>query len=72
MTGLSVNNVDEAKKSASILAQKGPKYVLVTLGKQGAVIASKDGNPPIHVEGISVKPIDTTVEYLLYLLHNIS
>ncbi|EDV21742.1 expressed hypothetical protein [Trichoplax adhaerens] len=60
MTGLAVSNVDEAKKSACILAEKGPEYVLITLGKQGAVIAGKDGKPPVHVEGVSVKAVDTT------------
>ena len=63
LTGMKLTSIDDAKKAALQLLNYGPSIAIVTMGKQGAVVASKSGNEPVHVKAPVVKPVDTTVEF---------
>ena len=52
-----VSTLDEIKKAAQILLDRGVKHVVATLGEKGALIADKEGMRVI--EGYPVKAIDT-------------
>ncbi len=69
LIGHPVTNADEAIAAANHLMDKGCKnHVLITLGKNGAVLLSRNGSngflEPVVVKAPEVKAIDTTVEYL--------
>lgn len=60
-----VTNHDEALSAAHRLMEKGcKKHVLITLGKNGALLLSRDNNnsflEPVFVKAPEVKAIDTT------------
>jgi ribokinase len=65
-----VTNHDEALSAAHRLMEKGcKKHVLITLGKNGALLLSRENNSylePVFVKAPEVKAIDTTV----YFEHN--
>ncbi len=56
--GLEVVTVEDAKKAAKILLNKGVKTVIVTLGEKGALIASNELEQ--HIKPINVDVVDTT------------
>lgn len=61
-----VTNHDEALSAAHRLMEKGcKKHVLITLGKNGALLLSRDDNnsflEPVFAKAPEVKAIDTTV-----------
>jgi ribokinase len=71
MTGLVVNEVEasaltdipvrspaDAARAAAALRQRGPRFVIVTLGKEGAVVHGADLAE--HVPTFVVEPVDTT------------
>jgi ribokinase len=58
ITGCSVQNVDEAKKCAEKLVASGIRRVIITLGANGSLLASRDGSE--HVPPFSVDSIDST------------
>ncbi|MGE7989707.1 ribokinase [Pseudomonas sp. NPDC089554] len=58
LTGLSVNDLESARKAAEQLRQLGAGKVIVTLGAQGALFVSEDGSQ--HFPATPVKPLDTT------------
>ena len=58
---MTVTSVDDAQAVTSVLLQRGCQTVIVTLGAQGAVFATKDKPEAIHVPARSVQAIDTTV-----------
>lgn len=61
MTGLSTVTLEECKKAVSTLLGFGCNCVILTMGKNGALFATKDYPVPIHETGNSVeKPVDTT------------
>jgi len=59
LTGITTRNETQKIIQASKqLLKQGPQYIIVTLGKKGALIISKD--EVTHIPTIKVKPIDTT------------
>lgn len=61
-----MTNVDEALKAAHCLMDKGCKrHVLITLGKNGAMLLSRNGDngfqDPSFFKAPEVKAVDTTV-----------
>jgi ribokinase len=58
ITGKPVDNMDNIAEAAQILLQKGAKTVIITLGAQGAYVASRKMQQMIP--GFAVNPVDTT------------
>lgn len=58
ITGSAVKNVDDAKKCAEKLIAGGIGRVIITLGANGSLLASRDGSE--HVAPFAVKSIDST------------
>lgn len=58
ITGMSVKTVDEAKECAEKLLAGGVKRVIITLGANGSLLASREGME--HVPAFSVKSLDST------------
>lgn len=58
ITGMPVKNVDDARKCAGKLLSGGIKRVILTLGANGSLLASREGMQ--HVPGFRVKSIDST------------
>lgn len=57
LTGVPADSLDNVKRGAQMLLDRGVGYVIVTLAEKGALIAGRDGFT--IVEGFPVKPIDT-------------
>src|ERR1700741_3044732 len=58
ITGSAVKNVDDAKKCAEKLIAGGILRVIITLGGNGSLLASRDGSE--HVAPFAVKSVDST------------
>jgi len=58
ITGMPVRNVEDAEKCAAKLLSGGVKRVILTLGANGSLLASRDGME--HVPAFTVKSIDST------------
>jgi ribokinase len=58
LTGVEVNNENDAKKAAKILLEKGVELVIITLGSNGALVATKEDSKLIP--GFKVDATDTT------------
>jgi ribokinase len=58
LTGISINNIYDVKNAASKLVELGVKNVIITLGKDGALIL--ENNIFTHVPAPEVEVIDTT------------
>jgi ribokinase len=58
ITGMPVKNLDDAKKCAQKLLSYGIRRVIITLGANGSLLASKEGSE--HVPAFAVKSIDST------------
>ena len=58
ITGMPARNVDEAKKCAEKLLSAGVKRVIITLGANGSLLASREGME--HIAAFSVKSVDST------------
>jgi ribokinase len=58
ITGMPVKDLDDAKKCAAKLLGYGIKRVIITLGANGSLLASKEGME--HVPAFSVKSVDST------------
>jgi ribokinase len=58
ISGLPVNNVEDAKKCAEKLLAAGIRRVIITLGANGSLIASREGCE--HVAPFAVKSVDST------------
>jgi ribokinase len=58
ITGMPVRNLDDGKKCAEKLLGGGMKRVIITLGANGSLLASRDGMQ--HVAPFAVKAIDST------------
>lgn len=73
LTNQPVANADQALIAAQRLMDKGCKqHVLITLGENGALLFSRNGNDgflePIVVKAPEVKAIDTTVRYSAFIV----
>ena len=58
LTGIGVEDEDDARKAAEALRRRGVATVLVTLGENGVIIATADGVK--RVDAFKVDPVDTT------------
>jgi ribokinase len=58
ITGSAVKNVEDAKKCATKLVADGIKRVIITLGANGSLLASRDGSE--HVPPFAVNAIDSS------------
>jgi len=58
LTGIKINNIDDAKKAAQFMHNLGVKHVIITLGKQGAVILENEKFH--HIPAPEVETVDTT------------
>ena len=58
ITGSAVKNVDDAKRCAEKLIAGGIRRVIITLGANGALLASRDGSE--HIAPFAVNSIDST------------
>jgi ribokinase len=58
ITGMPVRNIDDAKKCAEKLLTGGMKRVIVTLGANGSLLASREAME--HVPPFQVKSVDST------------
>jgi ribokinase len=58
ITGSAVKNVDDAKKCAEKLIAGGIQRVIITLGANGSLLASRDGSE--HVAPFAVNSVDST------------
>ena len=58
ITGLPVQNVDQAKTCAEKFLSGGVKRIIITLGANGSLLAGKDGME--HIPAFTVKSIDST------------
>ncbi len=58
ITGMPVRKLDDAKQCATKLLSGGVKRIILTLGANGSLLASRDGME--HVPAFSVKSIDST------------
>ena len=58
ITGMSVRNVEDARKCAEKLLSGGVKRVILTLGANGSLLAGREGMA--HVPAFTVKSIDST------------
>ena len=67
LTGQPVKSVEDAKKAVLSLLDMGCRAAIVTLGDQGAVLATTTDRLPLHVPARKVKAIDTTVCVLTHV-----
>ena len=58
ISGLPVKTVDDARRCAEKLVEGGIRRVIITLGANGSLIASRDGAE--HVPPFAVKSVDST------------
>jgi ribokinase len=58
VTGMPVQTVEDAKRCAERLLRDGIRRVIITLGANGSLLASRDGAE--HVPAFSVKAVDTS------------
>lgn len=58
ITGIQVDNVDEAERAVDYLRNKGIKQVAITMGSKGVVYNS--GDKLVHKSACKVKAVDTT------------
>ena len=58
LSGLPVGNRRQACAAARKLLAKGPRYVIVTLGRRGACVVNQEGG--FHVPAFKVEPVDST------------
>lgn len=58
ITGSSVNSLEDAKKEARELVEKGIQNVVVTLGKEGSLLVNDE--EAVNLPAPSVDPVDTT------------
>jgi len=58
ITGSPVKNVDDARKCAEKLVEGGIRRVIITLGANGSLLASREGTE--HVAPFTVKSVDST------------
>lgn len=58
LLGIKIQHLESAKKSATKLLEIGAQNVILTIGKEGAILVNKEGI--YHVPGVPVNSIDTT------------
>lgn len=58
LLGNPVSDVLQAREAAHALYERGPKWVIITLGSEGVVLADNSGIH--HFPGFKITPVDTT------------
>ena len=58
MTGMTITSTEEATAAAKEILKKGPKHVILTLGKRGCLLV--DQTKAVHIPSPEVKVVDTT------------
>ena len=58
MTGITITDMDSAKKAAQKISERGVETVVITMGSKGAVVW--DANIFTHIQTIPVDAVDTT------------
>lgn len=58
LTGIKIETPEDAKKAAKVFFEKGIKNVVITLGKQGVYVATKEQEQ--YIPSYKVNAIDTT------------
>jgi ribokinase len=58
LSGVPIVDIESARAAAEILLEKGVQNVIITLGREGALLHSRETSK--HVPGIVVKALDTT------------
>jgi ribokinase len=58
ITGMPVKNVEDAKKCAQKFIDGGVRRVIITLGANGSLLASREGSQ--HIAPFAVKSVDST------------
>jgi ribokinase len=58
LTGIAINNIDDAKKAAQVLSAKGIEIVIITLGEEGALLFSNNECKIISTNKVTA--VDTT------------
>lgn len=58
VTGIKVDNLENAKKAAAVFREKGVENVLITLGSNGVFVS--DGSKEEIIDSFKVKTVDTT------------
>ena len=58
LSGIKIRDLRTAKMAAERLLARGVENVVLTLGKEGAILATK--HETVHVKGVDVQAIDTT------------
>ena len=58
LTGIKVNTTTDAAEAAGRLMARGVQTVIITLGRRGAFVATREGRQ--LVAGFKVRPVDTT------------
>ena len=58
LSGVSITDTATAEKAARVLVQAGVKIVVITLGSEGALVATEDS--VTHIPSFKVKAVDTT------------
>ena len=59
LTGMPTDTVEQAAAAGQVLRQRGPKTVVMTLGKRGALLIEGDGQPQ-HVPAQPVQAVDSS------------
>lgn len=58
ITGMPVHTIEEAKRCAAFLLEKGMRRVVITLGARGSLVAGSEGME--HIAAFKVNALDTT------------
>lgn len=58
LTGVKVENIEDAKRAAKIFSESGIRFIIITLGSRGAVVI--EGEKAEIVDAFKVKAVDTT------------
>ena len=58
LTGVQINDIEDARRAASVLLAKGVHEVIITLGSLGAYVT--DGKQDWMIDSIKVDVVDTT------------
>lgn len=57
LSGMEVKSIEDAKRAAQALLDRGVQNVIVTLAEKGALLCTPNGFQ--HIEGFPVEPVDT-------------
>ncbi|CAB3990756.1 ribokinase [Paramuricea clavata] len=60
LTGVPISCVEDAFYALPVLLDRGAAKVVITLGENGSVVATREDPTPRHVPSKEVKPLDTT------------